>query len=116
MAWISEWGKPVKVELFREERSLIWDMLHDVRKEKYNQLMEIGRKQANKELYDSIEEKLQSVMGETAWSMKEVLAQCSEFDEVKVLDFIRFLVDNGVLQLEKDGSVKHVENKKSRHY
>lgn len=57
MAWISEWGKPVKVELFREERSLIWDMLHDVRKEKYNQLMEIGRKQANKELYDSIEEK-----------------------------------------------------------
>lgn len=57
MAWISEWGKPVKVELFREERSLIWDMVHDVRKKKYNQLMEIGRKQANKELYDSIEEK-----------------------------------------------------------
>lgn len=56
MAWISEWGKPVKVELFREERSLIWDMLHDVRKEKYNQLKEIGRKQANKEPYDSIEE------------------------------------------------------------
>ena len=56
MAWKSEWGKPVKVELFREERSLIWDMLHDVRKEKYNQLKEIGRKQANKEPYDSIEE------------------------------------------------------------
>lgn len=55
--WKSEWGKPVKVELFREERSLIWDMLHDVRKEKYNQLKEIGRKQANKEPYDSIEEK-----------------------------------------------------------
>ena len=53
-------------------------------------------------------------MSETAQSMQEVLAQCSEFDEAEVLDSIRFLVDNGVLQLEKDGSVRRKENKKSR--
>ena len=71
-------------------------------------------KAGNRVSYDSIEEKLRSVMSETAQPMNEVLDQCSEFDEAKVLDAIRFLVDNGVLQLEKDGSVKRRENKKSR--
>ncbi len=71
-------------------------------------------KAGNRVSYDSIEEKLRSVMSETAQPMNEVLDQCSEFDEAKVLDAIRFLVDNGVLQLEKDGSVKRKENKKSR--
>jgi hypothetical protein len=65
--------------------------------------------------YDKIEERVQSVMSETAQPMKDVLKKCSEFDEAKVLDSIRFLVDSGVLQLEKDGSVKKKNNKKSRH-
>ena len=72
------------------------------------------RKSSNRVSYDTIEEKVQSVMGETAQPMREVLAQCADFDEAEVLDSIRFLVDNGVLQLEKDGSVRRKENKKSR--
>ena len=70
------------------------------------------RKSSNRISYDTIEEKVQSVMGESAHQVKDVLAQCAEYDEAKVLDSIRFLVDNGVLQLEKDGSVKRKENKK----
>ena len=62
--------------------------------------------------YDSIEERVQSVMRETALPMKEVLSQCSDFEASQVLDAIRFLVDNGVLQYEKDGLIK--SNKKSR--
>ena len=72
------------------------------------------RKAGNRVPYNRIEEKVQSVMSETAQPMQEVLARCSEFDEAKVLDSIRFLVDNGVLQIEKDGAVKRKENKKSR--
>ena len=73
------------------------------------------KKTANRIPYDTIEEKVQSVMGESPHQVKDILAQCAEYDEAEVLDSIRFLVDNGVLQLEKDGSVKWSENKKSRH-
>jgi ATP-dependent DNA helicase RecQ len=66
--------------------------------------------------YDTVEEKLESVMHETAQPMREVLEQCREFDESQVLDAIRFLVDNGVLQVERDGSVRRKDNKKSRHH
>ena len=77
---------------------------------------DVCMKQAsNRVPYDTIEAKLQNVMSETPQSMKDVLSQCSEFDEAKVLDSIRFLVDNGVLELEKDGSVRYKTNKKSRH-
>ena len=72
------------------------------------------RKASNRVPYNTIVEKVQSVMSETPQPLQEVLAQCSEFDEAEVLDSIRFLVDNGVLQLEKDGSVRRKENKKSR--
>ena len=64
--------------------------------------------------YDSIEEKLRTVMGEEELPVKEVLSRCDEFDESQVLDAIRFLVDNGVLQVEGDGMVKRNDNKKSR--
>ena len=64
--------------------------------------------------YDAVEEKIETVMRETAHPMREVVEQCKEFDEDQVLDTIRFLVDNGVLQVEKDGSVKKKDNKKSR--
>ena len=73
------------------------------------------KKTANRVSYDTIEEKLQSMMGESAHQVKDILAHCAEYDEAEVIDSIRFLVDNGVLQLEKDGSVKRSENKKSRH-
>ena len=70
---------------------------------------------SNRVPYDTIEAKVRSVMSETPQTMKEVLSQCSEFDEAKVLDAVRFLIDNGVLQLERDGSVRNKSNKKSRH-
>ena len=70
---------------------------------------------SNRVPYETIEEKVQSVMSETAQPVKDVLTQCQEFEETKVLDAIRFLVDSGVLQLEKDGSVRRKNNKKSRH-
>ena len=64
--------------------------------------------------YDSIEEKLRTVMGEEGLPVKEVLSQCDGFEDSQVLDAIRFLVDNGVLQVEDDGMVKRKDNKKSR--
>ena len=63
--------------------------------------------------YDTVEEKLESLVRETAQPMSEVLEQCKEFEETQVLDAIRFLVDNGVLQVGKDGSIRK-GNKKSR--
>lgn len=65
--------------------------------------------------YNSIEERLESVVSETPLSMGEVISQCKEYKEENVLDAIRFLVDNGVLQLESNGALKRKGNKKSRH-
>jgi ATP-dependent DNA helicase RecQ len=65
--------------------------------------------------YGSIEEKLESVMHEDALSVQDVLSQCKEYDASEVLDAIRFLVDNEVLQLGKDGAVSRKGHKKSRH-
>ena len=65
--------------------------------------------------YRSIEEKLESVMHENALSVQDVLSQCKEYDASEVLDAIRFLVDNEVLQLGKDGAVSRKGQKKSRH-
>ena len=39
-------------------------------------------------------------------SLKEVLSQCKDYDASKVLDAIRSLVDNDVLQLDKEGNLK----------
>ena len=72
------------------------------------------KKGSNHVPYGSIEEKLESVMGEDRCPMNEVLLQCREYDEDKVLDAIRFLVDNDVLRLEKDGSLSRKGHKKSR--
>ena len=56
--------------------------------------------------YDTIEERLKSIVSESPLPVREVLSQCAEFDEAKVLDSIRFLVDNGVLQLDREGKMK----------
>ena len=64
--------------------------------------------------YTSIEERLKSVVSESPMSMEEVISQCKEYEEVMVLDAVRFLVDNGVFQLGSDGCLKRKENKKSR--
>ena len=67
----------------------------------------------NRVAYNVVEEWVESVMRETPQAMNEVMEQCKDFDEAQVLDAIRFLVDNGVLQVGKDGSIKK-SNKKSR--
>ena len=75
---------------------------------------DVCMKRANNRMpYVMIEEKVQSLIGEAALSMQDVLSRCTEYDEEHVLDAVRFLIDNGVLQLEKDGSVRK-GNKKSR--
>ena len=38
MAWESEWERPLNITLYREERALIWDVLHDTRREKVLQM------------------------------------------------------------------------------
>ena len=64
--------------------------------------------------YGTIEERLESVMSEGQMPIKDVLSQFHDFSEDKVLDAIRFLVDDGVLQFGKDGSLSRKGNKKSR--
>ena len=71
-------------------------------------------KQQHRVPYDAIENRVRSVLSEEMLSMDEILSQCSDFEESQVLDAIRFLVDNEVLQVEKDGLVKRKDNKKSR--
>ena len=60
--------------------------------------------------YATVEEKVRSVMREEGMPIKDVLSQCEGCEESDVLDSIRFLIDNGVLQMEGD----RVSNKKSR--
>jgi len=60
----------------------------------------------NRVPYGTIEEKLRSVMREESQSVREVLSKCGEYDDAKVLDSIRFLIDNGVIQMDGEGKVK----------
>ena len=71
-------------------------------------------KQQHSVPYDAIENRVRSVLSEEMLPMDEILSQCSDFEESQVLDAIRFLVDNEVLQVEKDGWVSRKDNKKSR--
>ena len=71
-------------------------------------------KQQHRVPYDAIENRVRSVLSEEMLPMDEILSQCSDFEESQVLDAIRFLVDNEVLQVEKDGFVSRKDNKKSR--
>ena len=64
--------------------------------------------------YQSIENRLVSMVSESSKPIGEVVAQCRDYDEGMVLDSIRFLIDNGVLQLGKDGRLDSSKNKKSR--
>jgi len=71
-------------------------------------------KQQHRVPYDAIENRVRSVLSEEKLPMNVVLSQCSDFEESQVLDAIRFLVDNEVLQVENDGLVRRKDNKKSR--
>ena len=65
--------------------------------------------------YKEIDEKLRNVLSEDTLPIQSVLQQCNEFEEDKVLDAIRFLADNGVLQLDEGNRVGWKGHKKSRH-
>ena len=65
--------------------------------------------------YKEIDEKLRNVLSEEAQPIQSVLQQCNEFEEDKVLDAIRYLADNGVLQLDEGNRVGWKGHKKSRH-
>ena len=75
---------------------------------------DVCQKQQHRVPYDAIENRVRSVLSEEMMPMDEILSQCSDFEESQVLDAIRFLVDNEVLQVEKDGFVSRKDNKKSR--
>ncbi len=75
---------------------------------------DVCQKQQHRVPYDAIENRVRSVLSEEMMPMNEILSQCSDFEESQVLDAIRFLVDNEVLQVEKDGFVSRKDNKKSR--
>ena len=60
----------------------------------------------NRVPYGTIEEKLRSVMREESQSVREVLSKCGEYDDAKVLDSIRFLIDSGVIQMDGEGKMK----------
>ena len=64
--------------------------------------------------YQSIDEKLETILHEEPQPMSEVLKQCQEYDEAQVLDAIRFMIDEGKLQMDGQGTVKRTRNKKSR--
>ena len=64
--------------------------------------------------YDVIENRVRNMLNEEVLPMEEVVSRCNDFEESQVLDAIRFLVDNEVLQVEKDGWLRRKDNKKSR--
>ena len=64
--------------------------------------------------YGTIEEKLVSMMAEGSRPINEVVSGCSEHREDDVLETIRFLIDNGVLQADEKGTSLGKGNKKSR--
>lgn len=64
--------------------------------------------------YGTIEEKLVSMMAEGSRHINEVVSNCSGHKEDDVLETIRFLIDNGVLQADEKGAKLSKGNKKSR--
>ena len=72
------------------------------------------KKQGNLIDYQMIENQLVSFVGETPMPMSEVMSHYKDLDEAKLLDSIRFLLDNGVLQMDQQGQLQQKGNKKSR--
>ena len=64
--------------------------------------------------YQAIEERLVDMVGEDDVPMGEVVRRCSDIDGNRLMDSIRFLIDNGVLEMGKDNHLSK-SNKKSRH-
>ena len=78
-------------------------------------LCDVCRSKASKLVpYDKIKQELVSMTGESGLSMQQAVTQLGAYDQDDVLDAIRFLVDNGVLQCDAQGKMIRKGNKKSR--
>lgn len=64
--------------------------------------------------YRTIEDQIISVVSEDGISLDGLMHQCASHDTERLIDAVRFLVDNGVLNLETNGRISR-GNKKSRH-
>lgn len=63
--------------------------------------------------YHIIEDRLVGMVGESAIAMSEVIRRCPDVDEKRLMETIRFLVDNGVLFLNDDNSISNSKKKPS---
>ena len=63
--------------------------------------------------YQSVENRLVNLVSESNVPIEEVLRQCSDVGDDRLMEAIRFLVDNGVLQVSSDNRLAK-GNKKSR--
>ena len=78
---------------------------------------DVCRTKASRKAYGNeakMENRLLSMMGETSMPMQSLMSDCAGMDETEVLDAIRFLMDNGVLEMDDKG-LRKAEKKKSRH-
>ena len=64
--------------------------------------------------YEEIEDRLVGLVSESDVPINEVMRQCSDVGDERLMDAIRFLVDNGVLNVGSDNRLTK-GNKKSRH-
>ena len=64
--------------------------------------------------YQSIEDRVLDMVGEAEVPIGEVMRQCDDVGDDRLMDSIRFLVDNGVLKIGRDNCLTK-GNKKSRH-
>ena len=74
-------------------------------------LSQSGSKAAD---YQAIENRLINLVGEADLPIGEVMRQCPDVEADRLMDAIRFLVDNGVLRVSGDNRLAK-GNKKSRH-
>ena len=64
--------------------------------------------------YEEIEDRLVGLVSDNDVPINEVMRQCSDVSDDRLMDAIRFLVDNGVLNVGSDNRLTK-GNKKSRH-
>ena len=64
--------------------------------------------------YEEIEDRLVGLVSDNDVPINEVMRQCSDVGDDRLMDAIRFLVDNGVLNVGSDNRLTK-GNKKSRH-
>ena len=65
--------------------------------------------------YQTMEDRILGIVGENGISVGALINQCADLDTNRLMDAVRFLIDNGALFLEPGGFLSK-GNKKSRHF